>query len=325
MKYSSIAALALAAIIPFSAQSAGKDFPQRDIQFVIPWNAGGSNDIAARQLQNIMQQQSGVNLIVENVPGATGSIGMTRVARAAPDGYTVGMGTSSTLAQIAQKLTPLTNDQFTPIARVSVDPLILLVPADSPAKDLKGFLEYMKKNPGVSIGTPGTNNLNHIFAEMTARAAGTNYINVPYTGGAKVIIDLAGKQIQAAVLKPSESKGQIDAGKVRPLGVFANERLEVMPDIPTFKELGYDVFPFGPLVQMAYVVAPAGIPDDARAKLISLYSKAIESKEFKSFADQNGVVISPLTGDDLTKEINGVQNTLNTVAAKVFKKEEGKK
>jgi tripartite-type tricarboxylate transporter receptor subunit TctC len=322
MKYSSIAALALAAIIPFSAQSAGKDFPQRDIQFVIPWNAGGSNDIAARQLQNIMQQQSGVNLIVENVPGATGSIGMTRVARAAPDGYTVGMGTSSTLAQIAQKLTPLTNDQFTPIARVSVDPLILLVPADSPAKDLKGFLEYMKKNPGVSIGTPGTNNLNHIFAEMTARAAGTNYINVPYTGGAKVIIDLAGKQIQAAVLKPSESKGQIDAGKVRPLGVFANERLEVMPDIPTFKELGYDVFPFGPLVQMAYVVAPAGIPDEARATLIS---KAIESKEFKSFADQNGVVISPLTGDDLTKEINGVQNTLNTVAAKVFKKEEGKK
>src|SRR5690606_2239905 len=269
-------------------------------------------------------QQSGVNLIVENVPGATGSIGMTRVARAAPDGYTVGMGTSSTLAQIAQKLTPLTNDQFTPIARVSVDPLILLVPADSPAKDLKGFLEYMKKNPGVSIGTPGTNNLNHIFAEMTARAAGTNYINVPYTGGAKVIIDLAGKQIQAAVLKPSESKGQIDAGKVRPLGVFANERLEVMPDIPTFKELGYDVFPFGPLVQMAYVVAPAGIPDDVRAKLISLFSKAIESKEFKSFADKNGVVISPLTGDDLTKEINGVQNTLNSVAAKVFKTE-GKK
>src|SRR5690606_11453145 len=152
MKYSRIAALALAAIIPFAAQSADKEFPQRDIQFVIPWNAGGSNDIAARQLQNIMQQQSGVNLIVENVPGATGSIGMTRVARSAPDGYTVGMGTSSTLAQIAQKLTPLTNDQFTPIARVSVDPLILLVHKDDPAKDLKSFLADMKANPGTTIG-----------------------------------------------------------------------------------------------------------------------------------------------------------------------------
>lgn len=320
MKYFRIAAVAIAALIPLAAHSADA-FPARDIQFVIPWNAGGSNDIAARQLQNIMQKQSGVNLIVENVPGATGSIGMTRVARSTPDGYTVGMGTSSTLAQIAQKLTPLQNDQFTPIARVSVDPLILLVPENSPATDLKGFLEYMKKNPGTSIGTPGTNNLNHIFAEMTARAADTSYINVPYTGGAKVIIDLAGNQIQAAVLKPSESKGQIDAGKVRPLGVFANERLEVMPDIPTFKELGYDVFPFGPLVQMAYVVAPAGIPQEARAKLITLFSKAIESPEFKSFADQNGVVISPLNGEDLTKEINDVQNTLNSVAAQVFKKD----
>lgn len=320
MKYFRIAAVAIAALIPLAAHSADA-FPARDIQFVIPWNAGGSNDIAARQLQNIMQKQSGVNLIVENVPGATGSIGMTRVARSTPDGYTVGMGTSSTLAQIAQKLTPLQNDQFTPIARVSVDPLILLVPDNSPATDLKGFLEYMKQNPGTSIGTPGTNNLNHIFAEMTARAAGTSYINVPYTGGAKVIIDLAGNQIQAAVLKPSESKGQIDAGKVRPLGVFANERLEVMPDIPTFKELGYDVFPFGPLVQMAYVVAPAGIPQEARAKLITLFSKAIESPEFKSFADQNGVVISPLNGEDLTKEINDVQNTLNSVAAQVFKKD----
>ena len=324
MKYSRLIAAAIAAVIPFVAHSADADFPKRDIQFVIPWNAGGSNDIAARQLQNIMQQQANVNLIVENVPGATGSIGMTRVARAQPDGYTVGMGTSSTLAQIAQKLTPLQNDQFTPIARASVDPLILLVHNEHPAKDLKSFLAHMKQNPGVSIGTPGNNNLNHIFAEMTARVADTSYINVPYTGGAKVIIDLAGKQIDAAVLKPSESKGQIDAGNVRPLGVFANERLEVMPDIPTFAELGYDVFPYGPLVQMAYVVAPAGLPDDIRAKLIELYSNAIESKEFKSFADQNGVVISPLTGDALTKEINGVQNTLNSVATQVFKKEEGK-
>lgn len=318
MKYSRLIATAVAAVLPFISTSASAQFPEREIQFIIPWNAGGSNDIAARQLQNIMQKRSGVSLIVENVPGATGSIGMTRVARAQPDGYTVGMGTSSTLAQIAQKLTPLQNNQFTPIARVSVDPLILLVHKDNPAEDLKTFLQHMKDNPGTTIGTPGNNNLNHIFAEMTARSAGSTYVNVPYTGGAKVILDLAGKQIQAAVLKPSESKGQIDAGNVRALGVFANERLAIMPDVPTFAELGYDVFPYGPLVQMAYVVAPAGIPDEARQKLIKLFSDAIESEEFKQFADQNGVVISPLAGDALTKEINDVQNTLNSVATQVF-------
>lgn len=324
MRQRHFAALALAALLPFAAPASGKDFPQRDIQFIIPWNAGGSNDIAARQLQNIMQKQAGVSLIVENLPGATGSIGMTRVARSAPDGYTVGMGTSSTLAQIAQKLTDLQNSQFTPIARVSVDPLILVVHQQNPARNLQEFLANMKQKP-VSIGTPGTNNLNHIFAEMTAQAAGSSYIHVPYTGGAKVITDLAGNQIQAAVLKPSESKGQIDAGNVRPLGVFANERLEIMPDIPTFKELGHDVFPYGPLVQMAYVVAPADLPQMERDRLITLFSNAIESPEFKDFADKNGVVISPLKGDELTKEIDGVQNTLNSVATRIFEKAEGKK
>lgn len=305
---------------------AAEGFPQKDIQFVIPWNAGGSNDIAARQLQKIVADQSGVSLIVENVPGATGSIGMTKVARAAPDGYMVGMGTSSTLAQISQKLTTLTNDQFVPIARVSVDPLMLLVPANSGPQDLKAFLAHVKDNPGkVSIGTPGSHNLNHIFAQMTARAAQAPYINVPYTGGAKVIADLAGKQISAAVLKPSESKPQIDAGNVKPIALFANERLAIMPDVPTFKELGYDVFPYGPLVQMAYIVAPAKTPEPVRTKLIELFSKAIESDQFKTFADRNGVIISPLKGDDLTREINAVQKTLDSASEKVFNKAEDKK
>lgn len=323
MKPRWLAALTLtiaATPLALPAFAADKNFPERDIQFIIPWNAGGSNDIAARQLQQIMAEQAGIKVVVENAPGATGSIGMTKVARANPDGYTVGMGTSSTLAQIAQKLTDLTNDQFSPIARVSVDPLLLLVPSNGPAKDLKSFLAHMKSNPGkVSIGTPGSRNLNHIFAEMTARAAGTGYVGVPYTGGAKVIIDLAGGQIDAAVLKPSESKGQIDAGKVKPIAVFANERLSILPEVPTFKELGYDVFPYGPLVQMAYVVAPAGISSDVRNKLITVFSNAIESPKFKAYADQNGVVISPLKGDDLKKEIDGVQQTLNSVAVKVFK------
>jgi tripartite-type tricarboxylate transporter receptor subunit TctC len=309
-------ACACAVSTAFAANGA---FPDRSIRFIIPWNAGGSNDIAARQLQQIIAEQQGVTVVVENAPGATGAIGLGKVAAAPPDGYVVGMGTSSTLAQIAQNLTPLRNEQFAHIARVSTDPLVLLVPKDGPA-DLNAFLAEMKRNPGkVSIGTPGTNNLNHIFAEMTARAAGVGYVNVPYPGGSRVIADLAGKQIQAAVLKPSESKGQIDAGYVRPIGVFANERLEVFPDVPTFKEKGYDVFPYGPLVQMAYVVAPAGIPADVQARLIEIFGKAIQSEKFKTFAQQNGFLVDNLTGTALDKEVRDVQTTLNSVATKVFK------
>jgi tripartite-type tricarboxylate transporter receptor subunit TctC len=225
--------------------TAADAFPSKEIHFIVPWNAGGSNDISARTLSQIASED-GVTIVVENLAGATGAIGMTKVANAAPDGYTIGMGTSSTLALIAQGLTPLRNDQFAPIARVTTDPLILLVPAKSEYGTLESFLAHVKANPGkVSIGIPGTNNLNHIFAVMTGRAAGAETLPIPYTGGSKVVADLSGKQIEAGVLKPSESKAQIDGGLVKPIAVFGNERLKALPDVPTFKEKGYDVFPYG--------------------------------------------------------------------------------
>ena len=298
------------------AQSA---FPAREIVFVVPWNAGGSNDILARGLQPLLRER-GITIIVENQPGATGTIGMRRVATAIPDGHTLGMGTSSTLAYMAEGKTPLRSDQFTHIARVSIDPLMLLVQGSSPHRTLEDFLAHMRANPGsVSIGTPGSYNLNHIFASMTARVAGVDYINAPYTGGAKVITDLAGGQIQAAVLKPSESMGQLEPGLVRALGVFGEARLPQFPDVPTFKERGYDVFPFGPLLQMAYLVGPAKLPPDVRAKLIDAFSAAIQDRRFKEFADRNAFLIAPLTGDALTAEVDRVEQSIKVVAEKVFK------
>ncbi len=300
------------------AGGAAEPFPHKEIRFIVPWNAGGSNDIAARTLGHLLAEQ-GVRVIVENVPGATGSIGMAKVANAEPDGYTIGMGTSSTLALVAQNLTTLRNEQFAPIARVTIDPLILLVPAGSPYGTLEAFIGYLKKNPGkVSIGTPGNNNLNHIFAVMSGRAAGVDVLAVPYTGGSKVIADLSGKQIDAAVLKPSESKAQIDGGLVKPIAVFANERLKALPDVPTFKEKGFDIFPYGPLVQMAYIVAPAATPSAVRERLIAIFGKAIQSEKFKASAEAGGAVVDDLTGAALVREINSIQKSLNEVGKKVF-------
>lgn len=296
-------------------------YPQREVTFVIPWNAGGSNDVATRALEPLLREQ-GIKVIIENVVGATGTIGMRRVALAAPDGYTIGMGTSSTLALMAQGKTPLKSEQFTNIARVSTDPLMLLVSTASPHKTLEDFLGYMKKKPDqVSIGTPGSYNLNHIFALMTARAAGVGYVNVPYSGGSKVVADLLGQHADAGVLKPSETIGQIQEGLLKPIGIFANERLEMFPDVPTFKERGIDVFPHGPVVQMAYVVAPANLPEDVRTKLISAFRAAIQDPRFKEFAGKNAFLVDDLTGDALTKEVSSVSSALGTVAAQVFPKE----
>ena len=269
--FSAMVASTLGVFAAFGSAMAA-DFPAREIKLVVPWNVGGSNDISARLISKIMADE-GITVVVDNVAGATGTIGMTKVANAEPDGYTIGMGTSSTMAMIAQGLTPLKNEQFSPIARVTTDQLLLLVPKDSPTKDLNSFEAMVKKKPGkISIGTPGSNNLNHIFAVMTGNVVNSEIITVPYTGGAKVIIDLAGKQLDAAVLKPSESKAQIDSNMVMPLGVFANERIKSMPNVPTFKEKGYNVFPYGPLVQMAYLVAPAKTPPEIQEKLIAIFN-----------------------------------------------------
>jgi tripartite-type tricarboxylate transporter receptor subunit TctC len=294
------------------------EFPSKEIRLVVPWNVGGSNDISARLISKILADE-GITVVVDNVAGATGTIGMTKVAAAKPDGYTIGMGTSSTLAMIAQGLTPLKNEQFAPIARVTTDQLLLLVPKDGPAKDLNSFEAMVKKNPGkISIGTPGSNNLNHIFAVMTGNVVDSSIITVPYTGGTKVIVDLAGKQIDAAVLKPSESKAQIDSNMVMPLGVFANERIKSMPNIPTFKERGYNVFPYGPLVQMAYLAAPSKTPPEIQEKLIAIFNKAIQDPRFKAASEDGGARVDSLTGKALGNEIVAVTNTLAVVGKKVF-------
>jgi tripartite-type tricarboxylate transporter receptor subunit TctC len=321
IRNAAVALACLAATLQATASHAQSGFPQRDINFIVPWNAGGSNDVAARALDPILREQ-GIKIVIENVVGATGTIGMRRVASAAPDGYTLGMGTSSTLALIAQGKTPLKNTDFTHIARVSTDPLLLLVSTKAPQKSLDDFIGYMKSKPDkVSIGTPGSYNLNHIFASMTARAAGVNYVNVPYTGGSKVVADLLGQHVDSGVLKPSETLGQIQDNLLKPLGVFANQRLEMFPDVPTFKDKGFDVFPYGPVVQMAYVVAPANLPADVRDRLITAFRNAIQDPRFKEFAKKNAFLVDDMTGDALTKEVDSIAGALGTVAEKVFPKE----
>jgi tripartite-type tricarboxylate transporter receptor subunit TctC len=310
--------LSVGAMLTSLTPATAAEYPDREVRWVIPWGAGGSNDIMARFLQPLLAKQ-GLKVVIENVPGGTGAIGMGQVATAKPDGYSIGNGTSSTLAIIAQGKTPLKNEQFTHIIRVSVDPLLLLVPGKSPIKTLDGFMAHMKANPGtVTIGTPGANNVNHIFAAMTARGAGVAYRHVSYPGGSRVISELMGQQVQAGVLKPSETIEQIKSGDLRALGVFANMRLDVLPDVPTFKDKGVDVFPFGPMVQMAYIAAPTNLDPKVRETLTAKFKAALESTEFKAFAAKNGFLLDPLTGPELDAEVAKVAKAIAAVAKQTF-------
>ena len=301
--------------VPATAQS---DYPDREVRWIIPWNAGGSNDIMARYLQPILEEE-GMSVVIENMPGGTGAVGMGEVATSAPDGYTIGNGTSSTLAIIAQDKAPLENEDFANVIRVSVDPLILLVPGNSEYGTLEDFLQHMRDNPGeVTIGTPGTNNLNHIFAAMTARGAEVDYRHVPYPGGSRVVAELMGNQVEAGVLKPSETMQQIESGDLKPLGAFSRERLDVLPDVPTFEEAGVDVFPYGPVVQMAYIQAPAGLDPEVEEKLADTFEAALTSEKFLTFAEENGFIVDPLRGEELDQEVEGVAAAIAEVAGQVF-------
>jgi tripartite-type tricarboxylate transporter receptor subunit TctC len=298
---------------------AAQNFPTREIRVIVPWNAGGSNDIMARFLQPLLEKK-GIRFVVENVPGGTGAVGLGQVATARPDGYTLGLGTSSTLAIIAQGKAPLKNEQFTHLVRFSEDPLILLVSGKSGHKTLNDFVAHLKANPGkVTIGTPGANNINHIMAAMTARGAGVDYRHVPYPGGSRVVAEIMGGQVEAGTLKPSETMQQIQSGDLRPLGAYADKRLDVLPNIPTLSEAGINIYAYGPITQMSYLVGPANMPAAVKAKLIEAFRSAVTGPEFQEFAKKNGFLVDGLSGDALETTVRQVGGALGEVAKQVFK------
>ncbi|MGT2455542.1 Bug family tripartite tricarboxylate transporter substrate binding protein [Cupriavidus basilensis] len=315
------AVMVVATIFCSAAHAKEAVFPAKPITLIVPWNAGGSVDLTARKLSEILGK-SGVTVVVENVPGGTSTIGLTRVANAQPDGYMIGLATSSLMGIVAQNETKLRVDQFKALNQTTVEQLVLVVPKASPVNSIEDFVSMLKKKPGaVSIGTPGNNNVNHTFAAMLARAAKVDYVNVPYTGGAKVLTDLAGKQIDAGVLKPSEVLSQIQGGLIKPIGVFSPERVAILPNVPTFAEKKIDVFPYGPLEQMSYLVAPRGISGERAQQLQELFAKAIASDAYKAFARDFGMKVADVRDDDLQKQVASIQNTFNSVAPKVFTKQ----
>lgn len=293
-------------------------YPDHPITLIVPWNAGGAIDVTGRKIAELLGKD-GVTVVVENIAGASSLIGLGRVAHSNPDGYTLGLATPSLMGAIALKTTKLTQADFVSINKAGVDPLMLVVPKSSPVNNVEDFVKLMKEKPGgASIGIPGSNNVNQIFAANLAKAAGVSYTNVPYTGGAKVLIDVAGGQLDAGVVKPSESIGQIKSGLVKAIGVFARERVGALPDVPTFAEQHVDVFPFGDLEQVTYLVAPKGVAPERLAKIEDLVAKAVNSQAYAQFTRDHGMSISDVRSAAMQKEVDGIQKTFDTVAPKIF-------
>jgi tripartite-type tricarboxylate transporter receptor subunit TctC len=235
-------------------------YPSRTIKMIVPYPAGGTTDFLGRLVADQLKTGLGATVIVENKPGAGTTLGADQVARAEPDGYTLLMATSTTLAinkTLYKKLPYDPVKDFTPIALVAGVPFALIVNPQVPAKTLPEFIAYAKSTPGLAYGSAGNGSPQHLGAEMLKAAAAIDIRHVPYRGSVPAMLDVIAGHIPFMVVDLQPALQQISEGKVRVLGVTTPKRVAVAPNIPTLAEAGLPGFE---LVAWQGVVAPAGVP-----------------------------------------------------------------
>jgi len=280
-----LAALACALVAALPAAAAPGDYPTRTVTMVVPFPPGGVADITARPLAEVLGRYLGQTVVVENKAGAGGGVGMQYVARSKPDGYTVLMALSSiSIIPEADKVLgrePMFQlKQLVPIARFTADPTVLAVRADSPYKTVAELVAAAKRDPGtIPFGSSGNYGTMHVPMEMLSQATGTKMLHVPFTGAGPAIVALLGGQVDAIATGPSTVTGHVHGGKVRVLATWGEAgRHPAFPDVPTLKELGYDV----QFSQWTGLFVPAGTPQPVIAKLREAARAAVQDPTFKA-------------------------------------------
>jgi tripartite-type tricarboxylate transporter receptor subunit TctC len=272
------------ALAPAGAAIAQESYPTKPVSLVVPFPPGGVADIVARPTADAMSRYLKQPVVIENKAGAGGGIGMGYVAKAKPDGYTLLLALSSiSILPEADKVTgrsPMYQlDQFVPIARLTADPTVLAVRADSPWKTLQELVADAKRRPGaITYGSSGNYGTMHMPMEMFAASAGIKLLHVPYTGGGPAVVALLSGNVDALSTGPSTVIQHVKAGKLRILASWGDKRLASLPDVPTLSESGYDVLFF----QWSALFAPAGTPASVLAKLRDAARAVVADERFAS-------------------------------------------
>jgi tripartite-type tricarboxylate transporter receptor subunit TctC len=285
------------ASVSAQGQSEGK-FPTKQISIICQASAGGSSDLNCRSIAPGIQEALGVPVTVTNKPGAGGGIGITYGAKATPDGYTI----THLPVDVAQ-LKPAGNADVTPddfrfLCRVAYHPAAIAVRADSQYKDFSQFINAVKVNPGkISLGNSGIGAIWHLSACQFEQATGVKFSNIPFEGAAPAITALMGGHIDAVVCSPVEVRAQVQSGDLRLLTVFDDERFPLFPDVPTAKELGYDV---SVLCWLGFGV-PKDTPDDIFNILEAAIKKSYEGETYQKMLQTSGLKPGWLGPEDAQK------------------------
>ncbi|HOZ62886.1 MAG TPA: tripartite tricarboxylate transporter substrate binding protein [Burkholderiaceae bacterium] len=271
-------------------------YPAKPIRLVVPFTPGGSTDILARAIGLELTKAWGQSVIIENVPGAGGSIGADKVAKAPADGYTLLMGHIGTLAVNPSLYPNLPYDavkSFSPVAWVARVPNVLVVHPSVKANTVQELVALAKSKPGqLNYGSGGNGSAANLATEYFKVQTGTSMLHIPYRGTAPAVTDLVGGQIQVLFTGAPAVISQIKNGQVRALAVSSPKRVDALPDLPTVAETGYKEFEAD---QWYGVVAPAGTPKEIVAKLNAQINLSLNSPELKTRLNNEGAIATPNT------------------------------
>ncbi|MCA0399563.1 MAG: tripartite tricarboxylate transporter substrate binding protein [Proteobacteria bacterium] len=272
--------LALAAGLVLAGLSTGacfaQSFPNKPVTIVVPFAAGGSTDIVARIVGQRMGELLGQTVIIENRAGAGGNVGANAVAKAAPDGYTILMGTISTHAINPAVFKSMPHDpvkDFAPVSLLALVPSVLTVATNFPADNVKGMIAELKKNPGkYTYASSGIATPQHLGGELFKSMTGTDMLHIPYRGGGPALLDVVSGKVPFIFDNLPSSAEMIRAGKVRGFAITTNKRSPAFPDMPTMEEAGlpgYEIYSWNALF------APAGTPKEVIARLNDVANQAV--------------------------------------------------
>lgn len=283
--------------------------PTKPIRIIVGFSPGGGTDVIARALVAAGQEFFPVPLVIVNRTGAGGTLAADFVAKSPPDGYTllIGGGSESTSVPNHQKLT-YSLDDFRPILRCNrLRNLMVIKADDSRYQTFDEFLKYAKAHPGeLSYGSSGVGSLFHSTSLVLSREAGLEMKHVPYKGGAPALAALLGGHIDVTIATPDEVKAQYEAGNVKILALSSDDRVAHHPDVPTMRELGYNVY----VENMKGVVAPAGISDDVYQYLHDNFKKAMETPAWAGLAKQMAIETGYLDGPGFMKAMKDMSDAI---------------
>jgi tripartite-type tricarboxylate transporter receptor subunit TctC len=285
------AAIALAgATVAHSSAAQAQTFPSEPITLIVAWPAGGGSDISMRLLADALSKRIGVPVVVLNKPGAGGAIGHREIVNAKPDGYTIGMFSSGGIALPYLNAQANIYDELQPIAFFGEDPNALQVSIASGIGSLKEFVERARANPGkIKNGNDQPGGSSYIAAALYEKTLNIKLTKVSYAGFGPTVIGLMGGEVDSATVPVPDTIEQHKAGKLKLLGVSATERHFMAPDIPTFREQGFDVV----VGSWRCVAGPKGIPEDRLRFLETNIMSALKDPEFQAKAKQAGFVVQP--------------------------------